>query len=63
MTAQMDPGQPVVWSTYVAVADADVTLAKVEAAGGSAMFPVMAVGDLGHMGVFIDPFGAVFSVW
>ena len=63
MMAQMDPGQPVVWSTYVAVGDADATLAKVEAAGGSAMFPVMAVGDLGHMGVFIDPFGAVFGVW
>ena len=47
---------------YVAVADADATLAKVEAAGGSGMFPVMGMGDLGHLGVFIDPFGAVFGV-
>lgn len=63
MMPQMDPGQPVVWSTYVAVADADETLVKVEKAGGSAMFPPMDVGDLGRMGVLIDPFGAVFGVW
>ena len=63
MMSQMGPDQPVVWSTYVAVADADATLAKVEEAGGSAMFPVMDVGDLGRMGVFVDPFGAVFGVW
>ncbi len=47
----------------MAVSDADATLAKVEALGGSAMFPVMDVGDLGRMGVFIDPFGTVFGIW
>jgi uncharacterized protein len=60
---KMDPQQFEAWSTYVAVADADATLAKVQAAGGSAMFPIMDVGDLGRMGVFIDPFGTVFGVW
>ncbi len=63
MMPKMDPQQFEVWSTYVAVADANATLGKVEALGGSAMFPVMDVGDLGRMGVFIDPFGTVFGVW
>jgi uncharacterized protein len=63
MMPKMDPQQFEVWSTYVAVADANATLGKVEALGGSAMFPVMDVGDLGRMGVFLDPFGAVFGVW
>ncbi len=63
MMPLMDPAQPVVWSTYVAVTDATATQATVEAAGGTVMVPAMPVGDLGSMGVFIDPFGAVFGVW
>jgi uncharacterized protein len=63
MMPKMDPEQFAVWSTYVEVTDADATLAKVESLGGSAMFPIIDVGDLGRMGVFIDPFGTVFGVW
>jgi uncharacterized protein len=60
---KMDPQQFEVWSVYVAVVDADATLTKVESLGGSAMFPIMDVGELGRMGVFLDPFGTVFGVW
>ncbi len=63
MMPLMDPGQPVVWSTYVAVSDAGATQQKVEQSGGTVMVPAMEVGDLGVMGVFIDPYGAVFGVW
>jgi predicted enzyme related to lactoylglutathione lyase len=52
-----------VWNTYVWVADADETAAKVRAAGGSVLSEPMDVGDAGRMGVFADPAGAAFSAW
>jgi uncharacterized protein len=59
----MMQGQPTVWSTYVIVDDAEATAAKVAPAGGSVMVTPMAVGDQGHMAVFIDPTGAAIGVW
>ena len=49
--------------TYIAVADAEQTAAKVKAAGGSVMMEPMDVMDIGRMAVFTDPSGAVFGVW
>ncbi|MGB7588230.1 MAG: VOC family protein [Solirubrobacterales bacterium] len=60
---QMQPGQPVAWSTYVSVADADATAAKVTGAGGAVIVSPMDVLDLGRMAVFTDPAGAFFGVW
>jgi predicted enzyme related to lactoylglutathione lyase len=51
------------WNTYVWVADADETAAKVRAAGGSVLSEPMDIGDAGRMGVFADPAGAAFSAW
>src|SRR6185295_5273124 len=48
LVPQTEPG-PVVWSTYIAVDDADATVAAVKAAGGSVMYEPMDVGDLGRM--------------
>ncbi len=59
----MQEGQPVAWSTYISVADADETAAKVKAAGGSAIVEPMDVMDIGRMAFFADPTGAVFGVW
>ena len=59
----MQEGQPTAWATYVSVADADQTAAKVTAAGGSVMVEPMDVTDIGRMAVFADPTGAVFGVW
>jgi hypothetical protein len=56
-------GPPNVWSAYLAVADADATVAAAEAAGGTVMAPTMAVGDLGTMAVIVDPGGAVIGMW
>jgi predicted enzyme related to lactoylglutathione lyase len=52
-----------VWNTYVWVADADQTAAKVRAAGGSALMEPFDVGGAGRMAVFADHDGAAFCVW
>lgn len=63
LMGHMQEGQPTAWSTYVSVADADETAARVKAAGGSAIVEPMDVMDIGRMAFFADPTGAVFGVW
>jgi len=63
LMGHMQEGQPTVWSTYISVADADETAAKVTAAGGSVMVEPMDVMDIGRMAFFSDPTGAVFGIW
>jgi predicted enzyme related to lactoylglutathione lyase len=63
LMGHMQEGQPTVWSTYISVTDADETMAKVTAAGGSVMVEPMDVMDIGRMAFFSDPTGAVFGVW
>ena len=59
------PGNPMPpsWTSYVDVADVKKTMEKVEKAGGKALLPFMAIGDMGFIGVFQDPQGAVLGVW
>jgi len=59
---QQNPGPPV-WTTYVGVERADDVAAAVTANGGQVLVPPMDVLDAGRMAVFVDPVGAVFSVW
>jgi hypothetical protein len=59
----MQPGQPEAWTTYVSVADADATAAKVTAAGGTVLMPPMDVLDVGRMAIFMDDGGAVIAAW
>ena len=59
----MQEGQPTAWATYVSVADADETAAKVKATGGSVLVEPMDVMDIGRMAFFADPAGAAFGVW
>ena len=59
----MSPEQPVAWNTYVAVEDADDTIAKAEAAGGKTLVAPMDVTDVGRMAMFVDPTGAVLGLW
>ncbi|MGH9190539.1 MAG: VOC family protein [Acidimicrobiales bacterium] len=56
------PGPPY-WTTYVSVADADETAAKVRQAGGSVLMEPGDVFTAGRMAVFADQQGAPFSVW
>lgn len=51
------------WMLYVAVENADQTVAKVAKAGGTVLSPAYDVGDSGRMAVLQDPTGATFSVW
>lgn len=61
------PGQeaePVTWTVYFGVTDADGTADRIVAGGGSMMVPPMPIPpDLGRMAVAIDPDGAVFGLW
>ena len=57
------PGSPPAWTCYVTMPDADQTAAAVERAGGSVLLPPMDVLDVGRMGIFADPTGAVIAVW
>jgi uncharacterized protein len=63
LMGHMQEGQPTAWMTYVSVADADETAAKVKDAGGSVIVEPMDVMDIGRMAVFADPTGAVFGIW
>lgn len=60
---QQSPEQPVAWTTYIATEDAAATEAKIQAAGGTVMMPVMDVSGIGKMGLYADPGGAVFGIW
>jgi predicted enzyme related to lactoylglutathione lyase len=51
------------WNTYVAVADADASTAKVRDAGGSVFMDPFDVMDAGRMAVVADPEGAMFCLW
>jgi predicted enzyme related to lactoylglutathione lyase len=58
-----NPTQPPVWSTYIAVDDADATAAKATDAGGQVAMPPMDVMDAGRMAFLIDPVGAFVGLW
>lgn len=59
----MEEGQPTVWATYVSVADAEATMAKIKEAGGTSIAEPMDVVGLGTMAVFTDSTGAVCGIW
>jgi predicted enzyme related to lactoylglutathione lyase len=59
----MMEGQPPAWTSYISVADADATVAKVKAAGATVFVEPMDVLDVGRMSVFADPSGAAAAVW
>ncbi len=51
------------WNTYISVANADDTAAKVRSAGGNVVMGPFDVFESGRMAVCADPEGAVFCVW
>jgi uncharacterized protein len=50
------------WNTYVAVANADETVEKIKANGGSIKVPPFDAPGVGRMSVVADPAGASFSI-
>src|ERR1044072_2788507 len=59
----MEEGQPPAWSTYIAVEDADASVAKAREAGGTVVVEPMSVLDYGRMAFIADPTGAFIGLW
>jgi predicted enzyme related to lactoylglutathione lyase len=58
------PEQPNAWMPYVTVADVKKTIAKAKKLGALAVpLEFQAIGDMGAIGIFIDPTGAALGVW
>ncbi len=54
---------PPFWAVYITVDNADETLSKAEAAGGTVVVGAMDVLDVGRFGVIQDAVGSFISVW
>jgi hypothetical protein len=61
--ADRDHGVPPHWNNYISVANADDTVKRAVALGGSVLAPAFDVMDAGRMAVLQDPTGAAFCVW
>ncbi|MDQ1489072.1 MAG: uncharacterized protein QOJ23_1586 [Actinomycetota bacterium] len=58
-----EAGVPDHWNVYLAVEDAEATVAVATARGGGVIVPPMAVADLGTMAVITDAGGAAIGLW
>jgi len=58
-----DESQPAVWNTYIAVDDADATVAAAEQAGGQVAMGVLDVMTSGRMAYLVDTTGAMVGIW
>ena len=63
MQAKQMPEAPTAWLPYVEVADVDATLAKARAAGARVVLDNTDIGEMGSIGVFVDPTGAALGIW
>jgi predicted enzyme related to lactoylglutathione lyase len=63
IAGKMNPDQPTAWLVYAEVASVKKSIAKAEKAGAKIMLPFHEIGEMGAIGVFIDPTGAAFGVW
>lgn len=63
LSEERQPGVPPHWMLYVATANADATSARSVELGGSMIAPPFDVGEIGRMGMLIDPTGAPHMVW
>jgi uncharacterized protein len=63
LTAKMMPEQPTAWLVYAEVDSVKKTMAKAEKAGAKVVVPFQPIGDMGAIGIFVDPTGASFGVW
>jgi predicted enzyme related to lactoylglutathione lyase len=63
MQAKPMPEAPTGWMPYVQVDDVKATVAKATKAGAMALLPYQEIGEMGAIGVFADPTGAVLGVW
>lgn len=57
------PEAPNAWLPYVEVDDVKKTIAKAKKLGAEIIVDFMPIGDMGAIGVFVDPSGAALGVW
>jgi len=55
--------QPTAWLPYVQVDDVKATMAKALKAGGKAALEYQEIGEMGSIGIFVDPQGAMLGLW
>ncbi|MDX2054798.1 MAG: VOC family protein [Polyangiaceae bacterium] len=63
MAKKQMPEQPTAWLPYVEVADVKKTLAKAAKAGAKVVLDYQEIGEMGAIGVFVDPMGAGLGIW
>lgn len=63
VTKKMMPGQPTAWLPYITVDNVKAAMSKVTKAGGKALVPFQSLGEMGAIGVFMDPTGAALGIW
>ena len=57
------PEAPTAWLPYVEVTDVKATLAQAKKLGAQVALEYQDIGEMGAIGVFIDPAGAPLGVW
>jgi predicted enzyme related to lactoylglutathione lyase len=57
------PEAPTMWLPYVQVDDVKKTIAKAKKLGANVMVDYMPIGEMGAIGIFVDPAGAGLGVW
>jgi hypothetical protein len=57
------PEAPTMWLPYVLVDDVKQTIDKARTLGANIQLEYMEIGDMGSIGVFVDPSGAPIGVW
>jgi predicted enzyme related to lactoylglutathione lyase len=57
------PQAPTAWLPYVTVDNVAATLEKARNAGAQVVQDRMPIGEMGAIGIFIDPAGAALGVW
>lgn len=63
MQKKQSPDGPSYWLSYVMVDDVKATMAKATKAGATAVLPYQEIGDMGAIGIFVDPTGAHLGLW
>jgi predicted enzyme related to lactoylglutathione lyase len=63
MAPKMMPEQPTAWTPYVQVDSVKRTIAKAESLGAKIVMAYQPIGDMGAIGIFVDPTGAALGVW
>ena len=58
-----EAGIPDHWNVYLAVEDAEATVARAVTHGATVIVPAMAVADMGSMAVILDAGGAGIGMW